>query len=85
MLDAGVYACFDGIDPPALMRQVGYGSKDKRVLAPVKTFLKTGVMTETDIYKDSHNGPRKLSVLGSNTAIDELIHDAQHLHGFTCH
>jgi RNA-directed DNA polymerase len=46
VLDADIAACFDEIDHAALMDRVRRRIKDKRVLTPVKAFLKAGLLTE---------------------------------------
>ncbi|MGH3755507.1 MAG: reverse transcriptase domain-containing protein [Pseudonocardiaceae bacterium] len=56
VLDADIAACFDEISHPALMDRVRLRVKDKRVLALVKAFLKSGIMTELGEYENTHTG-----------------------------
>ncbi len=56
VLDADIAACFDEISHPALRGRVRLRVKDKRVLALVKAFLKSGVMTEPGEYENTHTG-----------------------------
>jgi RNA-directed DNA polymerase len=75
VLDADIEACFDSIDHSALLDRVRRRVKDKRVLAPVKAFLKAGVMTETGGWEDSDTGTPQggiLSPLLANIALSVL-------------
>ena len=81
MLDADIEACFDSIDHTALMDRVRQRVKDKRVLALVKAFLKSGVLTELGESKDTNTGTPQggiLSPLLANIALSVLD---EHLHG----
>ena len=75
VLDADIEACFDRIDHTALMERVRHRIKDKRVLALVKGFLKTGIMTELGQYEATNTGTPQggiLSPLLANVALSVL-------------
>jgi RNA-directed DNA polymerase len=80
VLDADIEACFDCIDHTALMDRVRLRVKDKRVLAVVKAFLKSGILTELGEFQDTHTGTPQggiLSPLLANIALSVLD---EHLH-----
>ena len=80
VLDADIEACFDCIDHTALMDRVRLRVKDKRVLAVVKAFLKSGILTELGELQDTHTGTPQggiLSPLLANIALSVLD---EHLH-----
>lgn len=56
VLDADIAACFDEIDHVALMDRVRKRIKDKRVLALVKAFLKSGLLTELGEHQETFTG-----------------------------
>ena len=56
VLDADIAACFDEIDHAALMDRVRKRIKDKRVLALVKGFLKSGLLTELGERQETFTG-----------------------------
>jgi RNA-directed DNA polymerase len=75
VLEGDIEACFDEISHPALMRRVRHRVGDKRVLALVKAFLKAGILSEDDGYKDTITGTPQggiLSPLLSNVALSVL-------------
>lgn len=75
VLDADIEACFDQINHTALMDRVRQRVGDKRVLALVKAFLKSGIMTELGEYEDTDTGTPQggiLSPLLANIALSEL-------------
>ena len=75
VLEADIRACFDEIGHTALMYRIRARIKDKRVLALVKAFLKTGVMTAIGHYEDSLTGTPQggiLSPLLANIALSAL-------------
>jgi RNA-directed DNA polymerase len=75
VLDADIEACFDRIDHTALMDRVRHRIADKRVLALVKAFLKSGIMTELGELQDTDTGTPQggiLSPLLANIALSVL-------------
>ncbi len=81
MLDADIEACFDSISHSALMDRVRLRVKDKRVLALVKAFLKSGILTELGEQQNTHTGTPQggiASPLLANIALSVLD---EHLHG----
>ena len=56
VLDADIEAAFDNVSHCALMERVRARVKDKRVLALVKAFLKSGVLTESGEQQDTLAG-----------------------------
>ena len=81
VLDADIEACFDSISHSALMDRVRARVKDKRVLALVKAFLKSGILTELGQLQDTHTGAPQggiISPLLANIALSVLD---EHLHG----
>lgn len=75
VLDADIEACFDSISHSALMDRVRARVKDKRVLALVKAFVKSGIMTETGSARQTHTGTPQggiLSPLLANVALSAL-------------
>jgi RNA-directed DNA polymerase len=81
VLDADIEACFDSISHSALMDRVRLRVKDKRVLAMVKAFLKSGILTELGELQDTHTGTPQggiASPLLANIALsvlDEYLHE----------
>jgi RNA-directed DNA polymerase len=81
VLDADIEAAFDNVAHPAVMDRIRARIKDKRVLWLVKAFLKSGVLTQDDQFKDTHTGTPQggiLSPLIFNVALTVLD---EHLHG----
>ncbi|MFE5512309.1 group II intron reverse transcriptase/maturase [Streptomyces sp. NPDC056529] len=80
VLDADIAACFDEIDHVALMDRVRLRVKDKRVLALVKAFLKSGLLTELGEHQETFTGMPQggiISPLLANIALSVLD---EHLH-----
>ncbi len=75
VLEADIEACFDMIDHVALMDRVRRRISDKRLLALVKAFLKSGVMTTIGTREATHTGTPQggiLSPLLANIALSAL-------------
>lgn len=75
IVEGDIKACFDEIDHPALMAQVRRRVADKRVLALVKAFLKSGILTEDKSLRDINAGTPQGSILSpllSNVALAVL-------------
>ncbi|MET7319626.1 group II intron reverse transcriptase/maturase [Streptomyces sp. NPDC005549] len=81
VLDADI-AAFDEIDHVALIGRVRTRIKDKRVLALVKAFLKSGLLTELGEHQETFTGTPQggiISPLLANialSALDEHLHRA---------
>jgi RNA-directed DNA polymerase len=63
VLDADIEAAFDNVSHSALMERVRARVKDKRVLALVKAFLKSGVLTEAGEQQDTLAGTPQGGIL----------------------
>ncbi|MBO0809013.1 MAG: group II intron reverse transcriptase/maturase [Actinobacteria bacterium] len=63
VLDADIEAAFDNVSHRAVMERVRARIKDKRVLALVKAFLKSGVLTETGEQQDTLSGTPQGGIL----------------------
>jgi RNA-directed DNA polymerase len=63
VLDADIEAAFDNVSHCALMERVRARVKDKRVLALVKAFLKSGVLTESGEQQDTLAGTPQGGIL----------------------
>jgi RNA-directed DNA polymerase len=75
VLEADIEACFDRIDHTALMDRVRRRIGDKRVLALIKSFLKTGILTELGAEEETYTGTPQggiLSPLLANIALSVL-------------
>ena len=75
VLDADIEAAFDAISHSFAMERVRSRVKDKRVLALVKTFLKSGVLTELGEHRETLTGTPQggiLSPLIFNIALSAL-------------
>jgi RNA-directed DNA polymerase len=75
VLEADIEACFDRIDHAALLDRVRRRVSDKRMLALVKAFLKSGVMTTAGDREDTLTGTPQggiLSPLLANIALSGL-------------
>ncbi len=75
VLEADIEACFDRIDHAALLDRVRCRVSDKRVLALVKAFLKSGIMTTSGDREDTLTGTPQggiLSPLLANIALSVL-------------
>ena len=82
IVEGDIKACFDEISHCALLDRVRARVGDKRVLALVKAFLKSGILTEDGQLKDTSAGTPQGSILSpllSNvalTVLDEFIEQA---------
>jgi RNA-directed DNA polymerase len=82
IVEGDIKACFDEISHVGLMDRVRARVGDKRVLALVKAFLKSGILTEDGQLKDTSAGTPQGSILSpllSNVALsvlDEYIEQA---------
>ena len=75
VLDADIAACFDNIDHTALLGRVRRRVGDKRVLALIKAFLKSGILTEAGLTDATETGTPQggiLSPLLANIALSVL-------------
>jgi RNA-directed DNA polymerase len=75
VLEGDIEACFDEISHPALMDRMRRRVKDKRVLALVKGFLKSGLLSELGQRVETHTGTPQggiLSPLLANIALSAL-------------
>jgi RNA-directed DNA polymerase len=75
VLDADIEAAFDNVSHSFVMGRVRARVKDKRVLALVKAFLKSGVLTELGEHRETHTGTPQggiLSPLIFNIALTAL-------------
>ena len=75
VLEGDIKACFDEIDHTALMDRVRRRIGDKRVLALVKAFLKSGILGEDGRLRDNDTGTPQGSILSpllSNVALTVL-------------
>jgi RNA-directed DNA polymerase len=75
VVDADIAACFDSIDHTALMGRVRRRVADKRVLALIKAFLKSGILTEAGAQDATEAGTPQggiLSPLLANIALSVL-------------
>jgi RNA-directed DNA polymerase len=75
VLEGDIKACFDEIDHRALMDRVRARVGDKRVVALVKAFLRSGVLSEDGVTRDTKTGTPQggiLSPLLANIALSVL-------------
>jgi RNA-directed DNA polymerase len=75
VLEGDIEACFDMIDHPALMDRVRRRVGDKRVLALVKAFLRSGILGEDGRLRNTVTGTPQggiLSPLLANVALSVL-------------
>jgi RNA-directed DNA polymerase len=75
VLEGDITACFDEISHSALLARVRERVADKRVVALVKAFLKSGVLSEDGITRDTKTGTPQggiLSPLLANIALSTL-------------
>lgn len=75
IVEGDIKACFDEISHPALLDRVRKRVGDKRVLALVKAFLKSGILTEDGTVSDTAAGTPQGSILSpllSNVALSVL-------------
>ena len=82
IVEGDIKACFDEIAHPALLDRVRKRVGDKRVLALVKAFLKSGILGEDRVLRENSTGTPQGSILSplmSNVApsvLDEYIAQA---------
>jgi RNA-directed DNA polymerase len=75
IVEGDIKACFDEISHSALLQRVRARIGDKRVLALVKAFLKSGVLTEDNQLRETNTGAPQggiLSPLLCNVALSIL-------------
>ena len=75
VVEGDIKACFDEISHPALMDRVRKRVGDKRVLALVKAFLKSGILNEDRVLRKTDAGTPQGSILSpllSNVALSVL-------------
>ncbi|MDQ6784588.1 MAG: group II intron reverse transcriptase/maturase [Actinomycetota bacterium] len=75
VLEGDIKSCFDEIDHTALMDRVRRRIGDKRVLGLVKAFLKSGILGEDQVLRDTATGTPQggiLSPLLANIALSVL-------------
>ncbi|MGH3428597.1 MAG: group II intron reverse transcriptase/maturase [Mycobacteriales bacterium] len=75
VFEGDIAACFDEISHPALMDRLRTRIGDKRVLTLVKAFLKSGILSEDGIDRDTITGTPQggiLSPLLANLALTHL-------------
>jgi RNA-directed DNA polymerase len=75
VFEADIAACFDEIDHTALLERLRRRIGDKRVLALVKAFLKSGLLDEEGIDRETRTGTPQggiLSPLLANLALTHL-------------
>ncbi len=75
VLEADIEACFDNIDHTALLGRVRRRVGDRRVVGLVKAFLKSGILSEDAVTRDTNAGTPQggiLSPLLANIALSVL-------------
>src|SRR5256714_9828635 len=75
VVEGDIKACFDEISHSALMDRVRARIGDKRVLALVKAFLKSGILGEDRVLRETTTGTPQGSILSpllSNVALSVL-------------
>jgi len=75
IVEGDIKACFDEISHPALLDRVRGRVGDKRVLALVKAFLKSGILGEDRLLRPTNAGTAQGSILSpllSNVALSVL-------------
>jgi RNA-directed DNA polymerase len=81
VLEADIAACSDEIDHAALLGRVRRRVGDKRVLALVRAFLKSGIMTEGGTYEGTITGTPRGGILSPLLASIALPALDEHFHG----
>ncbi|MCY0932207.1 reverse transcriptase domain-containing protein [Streptomyces sp. H27-H1] len=87
IVEGDIKACFDEISHSALMDRVGKRVGDKRVLSLVKAFLKSGILGEDRVLRETTAGTPQGSILSplmSNVALsvlDEYIAQSREARG----
>jgi RNA-directed DNA polymerase len=75
IVEGDIKACFDEISQAALMERLRARVGDKRVLALVKAFLKSGILGEDRVLRENNTGTPQGSILSpllSNVALSVL-------------
>src|SRR5450755_2373345 len=75
IVEGDIKACLDEISHVALMERVRARAGDKRVLALVKAFLKSGILGEDRVLRENNTGTPQGSILSpllSNVALSVL-------------
>jgi len=75
IVEGDIKACFDEIAHPALLARVRKRVGDKRVVALVKAFLKSGILGEDRLLRENNTGTPQGSILSpllSNVALSVL-------------
>jgi RNA-directed DNA polymerase len=75
IVEGDIKACFDEISHPALLDRVRARVGDKRVLSLVKAFLKSGILGEDRVLRETDTGTPQGSILSpllSNVALSVL-------------
>ncbi len=75
VLEADIEACFDNIDHTALLERLRRRVADRRVVRLVKAFLKSGILSEDAVTRDTNAGTPQggiLSPLLANVALSVL-------------
>jgi RNA-directed DNA polymerase len=84
IVEGDIKACFDEIAHPALLDRVRNRVVDKRVLALVKAFLKSGILGEDRVLRETNTGTPQGSILSpllSNVALSVLDEYIAHTPG----
>lgn len=75
VLEGDITACFDEIDHTALMDRVRHRVGDRRIVGLVKAFLRSGILSEDKVSRDTKTGTPQggiLSPLLANIALSVL-------------
>ena len=78
VFEADIAACFDEIDHTALLGRLRRRVGDKRVLALVKSFLKSGLLDEEGVDRDTRTGTPQGGILSPLLANLALTHLDEH-------
>ncbi|MFI7708498.1 group II intron reverse transcriptase/maturase [Nonomuraea sp. NPDC049480] len=87
VFEADIAACFDELSHSAILERVRRRVGDKRILALIKAFLKSGILSEEGLNRDTHTGTPQggiASPLLANIALsvlDEHFCDKWSAHG----
>ncbi|WP_407917775.1 group II intron reverse transcriptase/maturase [Kitasatospora sp. NE20-6] len=75
VMEGDITACFDEISHSALMARVRIRIGDKRVVSLIKAFLKSGILSEEEVTRETYTGTPQggiLSPLLANVALSVL-------------
>jgi RNA-directed DNA polymerase len=72
VFEADITACFDEIDHQALLNRVNDRVSDKRVLALIRSFLASGILSEKGISRSTHTGTPQGGILTAPTQSQTL-------------